>query len=154
MLEYAHMETKKVITLCSSASHYKPMLEVATRLKKLGYKVKYPFTADVMRKSGIWEIEHYKTWFQNDADYERKAVLMHKHFEKVVRCDAILVTNYPKNDHEGYIGANVLMEMGLAFHLRKPIYLLSQPDKNSPFTEEIWGMKPIVLNGDLKAIKI
>ena len=148
------MNTKKIITLCSSASHYKQMLRVADKLKRLDYKVKYPFTAGIMKKTGIWEVEHYKTWIQNDADYDRKAFLMRKHFDKVVRCDAILVTNYAKNDQEGYIGANVLMEMGLAFHLKKPIYVLNQPDKNSPFTEEIWGVKPIILGEDLSKIRL
>ena len=49
------MNTKKIITLCSSASHYKQMLRVADKLKRLDYKVKYPFTAGIMKKTGIWE---------------------------------------------------------------------------------------------------
>ncbi len=62
-----------------------------------------------------------------------------------------MVCNYPKNDIDGYIGANTLIEMGLAFYLEKPIYLLN-PIPEISYKEEILGMKPIVLNGDLEKI--
>ena len=43
------------------------------------------------------------------------------------------------------------MEMGLAFHLNKPIYLLQTiPQQDS--TEEILGMEVIELHGDLQQL--
>src|SRR3990167_4062096 len=65
--------------------------------------------------------------------------------------DAILVCNYDKNGIAGYVGANTLLEMGLAFHLRKPIYLLNAIPEVS-YKEEILGMQPIVIDGDLERI--
>ena len=44
------------------------------------------------------------------------------------------------------------MEMGLALYLKKPIYLLNEIPQMS-HTEEILGMKPIVINGVLENIK-
>jgi len=44
------------------------------------------------------------------------------------------------------------MEMGLAFYLKKKIYLLNEVPE-LPYKEEILGVKPIILNGDLSKIK-
>ncbi len=66
--------------------------------------------------------------------------------------DAILVTNYPKNGIDGYVGGNSLMEMGLAHYLRKKIYLLFPVSSKLNYKEEILGMKPIILDGDISLI--
>ena len=77
---------------------------------------------------------------------------MKRHFEKVAWADAILVSNHDKNGVPGYIEANTLLEMGLAFHLGKPIYLLNGIPEMA-YKEEILGMTPIVINGNLSLIK-
>jgi hypothetical protein len=74
----------------------------------------------------------------DDAEWiwKKKAEAMHNHFDKVAWSEVILVCNYDKNGIAGYIGANTLLEMGLAFHLKKPIYLLN-PLPEVSYTEEI-----------------
>ena len=62
-----------------------------------------------------------------------------------------LVLNYDKNGVKNYIGGNTLMEMGLAFFLKKKIYLLNQIPKLS-YKEEVLGMRPIILGGDFSKI--
>jgi hypothetical protein len=59
--------------------------------------------------------------------------------------------NYDKNNVKGYIGANTLLEMGLAFHLRKKIFLLNRIPEIG-YKEEILGMGPFVIDGDLGKI--
>lgn len=76
---------------------------------------------------------------------------MRGHFDKVVWADVILVCNYDKSGIVAYIGPNTLLEMGLAFHLQKPIYLLN-PIPEVSYKEEILGMQPTVIDGDLKKI--
>lgn len=142
----------KTITICCSASFYKQALEVQKELQKRGFKVKIPHTANTMKKSGDFNVEHYKTWFKNPKDYAKKAKLMRRHFKKVLECDAILVLNYKKKNMEGYLGGNTLMEMAIAFHHRKPIYVLNPVFETSPLYEEILGMAPVFLNGDVKKI--
>ena len=142
----------KTIAICSSGSFYKQVLEAEKELRKQGFKVKIPSTARKMRKSGDFDAEHYKTWFKNPAHYHVKAKLIRRHFKKILESDAILILNYEKNGMAGYIGGNTLMEMALAFHLRKPIYILNLVLESSPLYEEIMGMGPIFLNGDLKKI--
>jgi hypothetical protein len=60
--------------------------------------------------------------------------------------------NDAKHGVAGYIGPNVLMEMALAFYQRKPIYILNGLPDDSPFEEELKGMMPVILKGDLAQI--
>jgi len=63
------------------------------------------------------------------------------------------VLNYDKKGVKGYVGGNTLMEIGVAFFLSKPIYLLNDIPEDVSYAEEILGMMPIVINGDLAKIK-
>jgi len=146
------MKKQKIITICSSASFYKQVIEVQQQLQKLGFKVVVPLTANKMKRSGDFDVAHYKTWFKT-GDYKRKAYLTKKHFAEVAKGDITLVLNYPKNGRPGYIGGAVLCEMGLAFYLGKSIYILNPIDETSNFKEEILGMQPVIINGDLRKIK-
>ena len=65
---------------------------------------------------------------------------------------APLVLNFAKNGVDGYIGGNVLMEMGLAFHYKKPIYILNPVSPKLGFLEEVLGLQPVFLNGKLEKI--
>ena len=144
--------SQKTITLCSSASFYKQVLEIAAELKKLGFKVKIPSTANIMKKTGNFDADFYKTWFRNEKDYSKKTALMKRHFNKVISCDAVLVLNHEKNGIVGYIGGNGLMEMGLAFHYKRPIFVYNPISEDLNIKEEIYGLNPIFINGDLNLI--
>jgi hypothetical protein len=147
------MNKHKIITICSSASFYDKIFEIKEKLEKLGFKVKIPLTANIMKKAGDFNVEHYKTWFKNPADYKRKTFLMKHHFKKVMQADAILVLNYEKKGMPGYIGGAVLMEMTTAFLNKKPIYILNPISEELNIKEEIFGLRPKFLNGDLSLIK-
>jgi hypothetical protein len=142
----------KTIVFCSSAAFYKHVNELADELEKHGIKAVVPDMAIRMRESGDYDVTHVKTWFTDPGDYHKKAKLMHGHFDKVAAGDAILVVNDEKHGVPGYIGVNVLMEMGLAFHLNKPIYVLYPVAEESPAYEEVMGMGSIILDGDLTKI--
>lgn len=148
------MNKTKIITICSSAAHYRNVIEIEKELKKLGFKVKIPGVAKIMKKTNNFDVAFYKTWYKNKADYKKKTQLMNKHFKKVIDADAILVTNFEKNGLEGYIGGNALMEMALAFHYKKPIFIYNEISKELGIAEEIYGMNPIFIEGDLLNIKI
>ena len=109
-----------------------------------------PFIAKRIKQSGNFEVSAYKTWYTNASDWSKKTALMKGHFKKVLEADAILVLNYRKNKTNGYIGGNVLMEMALAFHYKKPIFVLYPVTAALPLYEEVMGMQPIFLNGDLR----
>jgi len=144
------------ITLCGSIAFYAEMERVAAELQKRGFEVKLPPTT-VKDGSGadIPVAEYYAIRKAKDATgdwiWKRKAEAMRAHFAKIEWADVILVVNPEKNGVPGYIGANTLLEMGLAFHLEKPIYLLHELPKLS-YTEEILGMNPTLLDSDLRRL--
>jgi uncharacterized protein YccT (UPF0319 family) len=150
------------ITLCGSIAFIDEMDAVRKELETMGHEVQMP-PLEIVDDTGktVSVKEHYvfrKSIVDGSAaaeDYEwvwkKRANAMRNHFDKVAWADATLVCNYDKNDITGYVGANTLMEMGLAFHLKQPIYLLNSIPEIS-YKEEILGMWPIVIDGDLKKI--
>lgn len=142
----------KTITICSSAAFYQEVLDIQKTLRKMGFIVLIPKIANVMKRNNDFEVSHYKTWFGNKDDYKKKKALMDGHFKKVLNADAILVVNNKKNGIDGYIGGNVLLEMFLAHLYKKPIYILNDVVKSLPLEEEILGLYPILLHGEIDKI--
>jgi hypothetical protein len=138
-----------IITICSSASFYRQAADVQSQLQASGFTAIIPATAERMKKSGDYDVSHYKTWFGDANDYHKKTALMRGHFAEVDKAEAILVLNYEKHGIANYIGGNVLMEMAVAFHQHKPIFVLNEIPDESAFLEEIIGLNPVVLHGDV-----
>lgn len=137
------------------------MLEVKKQLEALGHEVLIP-PHQVKNKDGeMIPVEEYYTIRKNLAEsggddawiWERKSQAIKWHFDKINQSDCILVLNHDKNEVANYIGGNVFLEMGLACWLKKTIYLLNALPAELSYTEEIKGMMPIVINGDLSLIK-
>lgn len=145
------------ITICGSIAFYDEMTKAQHRLESMGHQIKLPPHQVQDEHGQMIPVQQYyqirKT--SDEADtwvWGRKQEAMMNHFEEVAWADAIVVMNCAKNGIDGYIGANTLLEMGLALYLRKKIYLLnSVPDIS--YREELLGMQPIVLSGDLSLIK-
>ena len=142
----------KTLTICCSASFYNQALEIKEKLEKMGFQVKVPLGATRLKEDKGFNPEAHKSSYIEKEDWHIKAELIKIHFKKILEADAIVVVNFEKHDTLGYIGGNTLMEMALAFHYKKPIYILSPVSKESSFYEEIMGMQPIFLNGDLNKI--
>lgn len=118
----------------------------------MGYSVIIPSNAKVMKESGDFDVTHYQTWFQDANDYHKKTKLMSDHFDEIARGDVTLILNYEKRGIANYIGGNVLMEMAVAFYLKKPIVVLNDLPKDSAYLEELMGVNPIILNGDISLL--
>jgi len=145
------------ITVCGSAGFFEDMLKVKKQLEELGHEVKLPPSKIKDDNGNMIPVTEYYNIRKNSGEdaewvWEEKTKAMRNHFDKVEWSDVILVLNNNKKDVKGYIGANTLLEMGLAFHLGKNIFLFNDiPEIDSK--EEIIGMKPIVINQDLTKIK-
>ena len=124
---------------------HREMAEIKKKLEERGHTVLLP------------HIEYGDFHKLRDADEKKwsdlKPKLMRKHFDRVRNSDAILVLNYDKDAVKNYIGGNSLLELGIAFDLKKKIFLLNPIPKDLPYTEEIEVIKPIVINGDLSEVK-
>ncbi|MCX6811672.1 MAG: hypothetical protein NT039_03205 [Candidatus Berkelbacteria bacterium] len=129
------------IAICSSTFFEREIIKVAERLRGMGHQVITPFLTERI----IGKERHDILKVEKD--------LIRYYFEKIKKVDAVLITNFDKNGIKGYIGGNTLMEMGFAYVLHKPIYLLSKVPELS-YRTEIKAMKPIILKGDLEKISI
>lgn len=141
---------KPIVVICASASNYEKAVAVELKLLKMGYRVVLPMTAEKMKQSGDFDLAKVKTWLNDPKDYHKRALLVETHFKEIEKGDILLVANFEKHGDPNYIGPNVLMEMGLAFHLKKPLVILNGLPDKSPFIEEVLSMQPIILNGKLK----
>jgi len=143
------------ITICGSIAFYEEMLQVKAELETRGHEVQLP-PSQIKNQAGdlISVAEYYqirKSGKLDDWIWLAKKEAMLNHFAKEEWADAILVINQEKNGILGYVGANTLIEMGIAMFLKKKIYLLyNVPDMDC--SEEIRGMQPISLKGNLNLI--
>ncbi|MBD3312100.1 hypothetical protein GF352_01435 [archaeon] len=144
------------ITICGSIVFIDEMLAAKQELEALGHEVKMPPTEII---DGDGEPLDVKTYYQLRKEgvnnpsawlWDKKRDLILNHFGKIEWCDAVLVLNHDKNGVAGYVGANTLMEMGLALYLGKRIYMIKDIPELS-YKEEILGMKPIIIS-ELKDI--
>jgi len=134
------------ITVCASMTFSPEIVEIARKLKERGHEIDLPkFT------------EHYSTLSSREEMHVESAHnkiehdLIRYYFRLIEKSDAILVVNKTKKGIENYIGANTLLEMGFAYVLDKPIYLLN-PIPRQDSSDEIIAMRPIVLAGRLELI--
>ena len=139
------------LAVCSSASFYERVILLSYELEKLDIGVVLPKTAAMMKSEGA-KNEELADWLGHLGGTARKAQLIRGHFDEISNSDAILVANYEKHGVENYIGPNVLMEMAAAFHLKKPIYVLNDIPEGSPLIDEILGLEPVFLKGDISIL--
>lgn len=146
-------ERKPKLAVCSSASFYKHVIALSYELEAMNVEVILPRTAQKMKQEGRENEEATVDWSSSPNGYHGKALLIREHFNEIVDCDAILVTNYEKHGKQNYIGPNVLMEMSTAFFLNKPIYILNEQPDDSPLIDEILGLEPVFLKGNIQKLK-
>jgi len=138
------------IMICGSMTFAKEMVEAQKKLEALGHDAEVPCDTE----------EHVNDPnFIDDLEKDKKHCIenqiMEKCFKKIEENDAIVVLNYPKNGIKGYIGTASLMEIGIARHFGKKIFLLNPPPHHSEvrWAHEVSILQPIILNGDLSEVK-
>ena len=144
------------VTICGSIAFIDEMLETQKKLEQLGHEVKIP-PHEIMDENGklMPAKEYYALRKQASDDVDwiwaRKGEAIQNHFDKVVWSDAVLILNYDKNNIDNYIGPNTFLEIGLAFHAKKKIFLLN-PIPEVIYKEEMLGMNPKIINGDFSLL--
>ena len=151
------------ITVCGSIGFYKEMEQARDELIALGHEVKIPELAlEVPKEFGGEKKLYFGEYIEQNGGIDAfpashkiwnlKESAINDHYEKIDWCDAILVVNHEKRGIPGYIGGNTLIEIGVAFYLKKKIFIQNQVSSELSYKQEIMGMKPGMLNGDLNQI--
>ena len=148
------------ITICGSMAFYKEMESIKDQLSKLDHEAKTPELAlEVPQKFGGGKKAYFSRYIKENGVidafpighkiWDLKGGEIQDHYENIDWADAVLIINHEKQGIEGYVGGNTLIEIGVAFYLKKKIYILNNVSSNLSYKQEIMGMKPVILNGDL-----
>lgn len=146
------------VTICGSIAFYDEMLKTKNELEELGHEVRLPPSELKDDRGNVISCKEYYKLRKEDGVgddswlWDRKTDMINDHIKKIEWSDAILVLNCDKKGINGYIGGNTLLEMGIAFYLKKKIFIMNSVPEMS-YKEEILGMKPILINGNLENIE-
>ncbi len=133
------------IMICCSKRFYDQVDAVRVALEGAGHEVilpnsyEDPTKEESMRLLGAYE---HNAW---------KAGMLRLQGEKIAKSDAIIVLNLQKDEQPNYIGGATFLEIFKAFELGKIIFLWNEVPQNI-FTDELLGMAPRVIFGDLARI--
>jgi len=134
-----------IITVCASLKFHDQLVKLQAELEKLGHRVLMPEMVE--------GVDYWSQNYQTRVNAKKGLGLINKHSDRIEKSEAILVANYTKKEIENYIGANTFLEIGLAYFLKKKIFLLN-PMPNQPYLiEELITMNPIVIHGKLELLK-
>ncbi len=142
---------KKIMIVCST-SFYDRIENISEMLMHYGYEIEYPncydepVTAD---DNSHKTIEEYHNFYKEMYIESRN---------KISQIDEMLVLNFDKLKngvtHKNYVGASTFLEIYEAYMQGKKIYLYTNlPDESNILYEDIKGMAPICLNGDIENIR-
>jgi hypothetical protein len=138
------------IMICGSMSFAEKMRMLQHDLQEMGHEVLVPADVDLF-------IENPK--FNDDLALDREHLMtndvIRKCFDLLAASEFVLFLNYPKNGISGYLGASMLMEIGLAYYLRKEICLLFPLPSaaEARWAHEVSSFSPLILNGDIEPLR-
>ncbi len=90
---------------------------------------------------------------ERDNQHAEETDIFRDHANFIEQSDAILVLNFDKNGIAGYCGVSVLMEISLAYYLRKKIFLLQAIASTERYADDVKVLGAIVIDGDITKIK-
>ncbi len=135
----------KIFIACSK-HFYTRIPEIKSELEVLGHEISFPNSYDVplmeeeMKSKGL------------EAHIQWKAEMLRRDKQNIEPNDAVLVLNFQKNGQQNYIGGATFLEIYKAWEMNKKLFLYN-PIPESIFRDELIGMNPLILNGNLKNIK-
>jgi hypothetical protein len=135
----------KILVVCSK-HFYSKIGEIALFLEKNGHEISYPNSYDEP-----FAEERFKAMSATEH-VEWKGRMMAKDEENIEPQDAILVLNFKKKGIPNYIGGATFLEIYTAWKMNKKIFFYN-PLPNCSFTDELKGINPIMINGNLEEIK-
>lgn len=132
--------------IITSGIFYNRIPEIQEPLEALGHEIKLPNSyGEKFDKMALRSLSDEK--FANF-----KEPLLRKNKENIESQDAVLVLNLDKDDVANYIGGATFLEIYEAWRMKKKIYIYNELPQNI-FLDELRGMRPVIINGNLGLIK-
>jgi hypothetical protein len=134
------------IFIACSKNFYSRIPKIKAELERYKHRVSMPnsydapFMEEEMKQKGL------------EAHVQWKAEMLRRDKQNVTFNDAVLVLNFQKNGQPNYIGGATFLEIYKAWEMNKKIFLYN-PAPDNIFKDELTGMNPIILNGNLGLIK-
>lgn len=91
--------------------------------------------------------------FEQELQFCKETGIMKNFFDEIATNEAVVFLNYDKKWIAGYIGASVLMEIGIAYYLGKKIFLTNPIDQSQWYALEVLLTSPIILDWNLSKIQ-
>lgn len=138
------------IMISGSMAFAREMLETKEKLEKLGHTVFVPHDTDSHIKN-LNLVDDLEANFKHAHEQE----IMRKCFDLVAKADAILVLNHERRGVKGYMGVSTLMELALAYYLKKKLFVYNDIPKQNEhrWAHEVSLMNPIFIHQDLSKVK-
>ena len=130
------------ICISCSLSFPDEVLVVAKKLEKSGHEVLLPTGIE---NRAIERPDFDPVAAKHEGGYDS----IRAHFAKIRKADALLVCNFTKKGVENYIGANTFLEMGYAYSLKKPVYVLNRLPDQPYINDELKAFGAIELASNL-----
>jgi len=135
------------IAICASMAFAKEMVDIKKQLESKGHEMILPHNTEFYADGSLAPESR-----KESAENKIKSDLFRYYFKLIKDSDAVLVVNHEKNGIKNYIGGNSLIEIAFAHVLDKKVFLLN-PIPQISYSDEIIGMQPIILNGNLDKIE-
>lgn len=134
------------IFICCSKHIYDKVAPIKSDLERMGHSIVLPNSYADPGK----EAEMKLLGTKEHSDW--KAEMIRLSVAKIYDNDAIVVLNMEKAGQENYIGGATFLEIYKAFELGKKIFLYN-PIPDNLLKDELLGMNPTVIDGDLSLIR-
>ena len=134
------------IFLVGSKYNFDKIPAIQEKLEQMGHVITVP----AGYANPLKELEMQKTG--KEAHVEFKAMMLREQGKRVEANAALLVLNFDKNGQANYIGGATFLEVFKAWELGKKIFFFNDLPTGM-FYDELLGINPLVIQGDLSLIK-
>lgn len=149
------------ITLIGSMIFMGKMNEIKSTLETFGHSVVSPALTQEEVKTGVDTFMDYvdaqggvEKVLPDNAIWKIKEESMKAYKKNLDEADLVLVCNFDKGEKKNRVGDNTFLEMGYSFFLGKKIYVLQGPPHGDEKIEEVLGMRPVFLYGDVERLEV
>jgi len=134
------------LVICSSVTFYPELPSIKKQFQAIGLDVTIPKMAREFERE-LPEEEKAALLKTESVTPQVKRIFIEEYFSEIEHGDLIMAYNQSKHGIPGYIGPNVLMELTVAFYLKKKLFVWNAVGEEVHGAEELRAMGVQPLDG-------